>query len=128
MSLIHEIGAAVLAELLAPATRTTSANGSAVDVTAYEGSLLATVHSAAGTGTNPTLDVKLQDSADGSTDWQDVTGAVFAQIDDTAGGSIQGIQVDKGKCRQYVRAVATIAGTTPSFLCAVAIAGLPKYR
>lgn len=128
MSLIHAVGSGVVKELLIPATRTSSANGTGIDCSEYEGSVLAMVHSAAGTGTTPTLDVKLQDSDAVGGTYADIPGAVFTQIDDTAGGSIQGIQVDASGAKAFIRAVATIAGTTPSFIVGVSVLGLPKYR
>ena len=115
------LGVSVLS-LLDPAGRDTTANGSAVDILNYEGQAAAILQSAAGTGTDPTLDVKLQDSADGSTDWQDITGAVFTQITDAA-VSTEVIKFNASAVRRFVRAVATIGGTTPSFICAASFVG-----
>lgn len=81
--------------------------------------------SAAGTGTTPTLDLKLQQSDDNSTFTdvpiaQNVDGTAFAQV--TTVASFQE-RTYKPQSR-YVRAVATIGGTTPSFNCAaILIAG-----
>lgn len=107
-----------LVNLLATAARTATANGTGVDVTDYEGMAEVMLDSAAGTGTSPTQDVKLQDSADNST-FADITGATFTQVTTTA--SQQKISVDLSKARRYVRAVTTIGGTTPSFTFAVSI-------
>lgn len=101
-------------ELLPIAARTSTANGGAVDVRKYDGIALFTHQSAAGTGTTPTLGVKLQDSADGSTGWADIPGATFAQVTDAA-DTTELIQVNLGNVKRYIRAVATIGGTTPSF-------------
>ena len=60
------LGVSVLS-LLDPADRSATVNGLAADILDYEGHAAAILQSAAGTGTTPTLDVKLQDSADGST-------------------------------------------------------------
>lgn len=109
-------------EILPVATRTASANGSAVDMRDYVGKVAFLLHSEAGSGTTPTQDVKLQDSADGSTDWQDITGATFSQITDAA-GAFESIGVLINGARRYVRAVATIAGTTPSFAAGVSAVG-----
>jgi hypothetical protein len=63
-------------------------------------------------GTNPTLDVKMQESADGSTNWTDITGATFTQV--TAASNLQ-LLVFK-PIKRYVRAHCTIGGTsTPTF-------------
>jgi len=114
------LGVSVLS-LLDPADRGTSANGSAVDILDYEGQAAAILQSAAGTGTTPTLDVKIQDSADGSTGWADVTGAAFAQVTNAA--SAQVLKFNASAARRYIRAVATVGGTTPSFTCGVSFVG-----
>ena len=106
---------------LAPAARTATANGTGVDLKDYIGQAKVILHSALGTGTTPTLDVKLQDSDDNST-FADITGATFTQVTDAA-ASLQAIGVDVDKVKRYVRAVATIGGTTPSFTCNCIIVG-----
>lgn len=98
--------------LAAAASRTTSSNGSAVDVGGAHTLRLALVCSSR-SGTSPTLDVKVQTSPDG-TNWYDV--AAFAQI--TAAGtsykSFSGLD-------RYVRAAWTIGGSsTPTFAFSVA--------
>ena len=115
------LGASVLS-LLDPADRTATANGPAVDILDYEGYAAAILQSAAGTGTTPTLDVKLQDSADGSTGWADIAGAAFAQVTNAA-ASKQIVKFNASAARRYIRAVATVGGTTPSFACAVSFIG-----
>ncbi len=106
--------------LLGSAARTTTVNGSAVDLLNYDGSIKAVLESAAGTGTSPTMDVKIQDSADGSTGWADVSGATFTQV--TTAVSLQSLSLNTRGMKRYIRAVATIGGTTPSFTCnAIAI-------
>lgn len=99
-------------EILAPAVKTASANGTGVDLQGYQGNLKLMLSSAAGTGTSPTMDVKIQDSADNST-FADVAGLTFAQVINAA--SLQSLAVDSRAVRRYIRAVETIGGTTPSF-------------
>ncbi len=115
------LGASVLS-LFAPADRSATANGSSVDILNYEGQAAAILQSAAGTGTNPTLDVKLQDSADGSTGWADVTGTAFAQVINAA-ASAQVVKFNASEVQRFIRAVATVGGTTPLFTCAVSFVG-----
>ena len=115
------LGASVLS-LFDPADRSATANGSAVDILNYEGQAAAILQSAAGTGTTPTLDVKLQDSADGSTGWADVTNVAFAQVTNAA-ASAQVLKFNASAVKRYIRAVATVGGTTPSFACAVSFIG-----
>lgn len=104
-------------QISVPAARTSTVTGSAVDVRGYTGPLLVVQDVGAVTGTTPTLDGKIQDSADGSTGWADVTGATFAQV--TAANNIQSIAVQADQTKGYIRYVGTIAGTTPSFTCGV---------
>ncbi|GAB4245695.1 MAG: hypothetical protein OHK0028_23650 [Deltaproteobacteria bacterium] len=119
---MQEILSATALSLFDPADRSASVNGSAVDILAYEGQSAAILQSSAGTGTNPTLDVKLQDSADGSTGWADIAGAAFTQVTNAAPAA-QIVKFNASNARRYVRAVVTIGGTTPSFLCAVSFVG-----
>jgi len=65
------------------------------------------VHVPQATGTTPTLDLRIQESADGTT-WQTVV--TFAQI--TAAGQYRRKYVSN---RKYVRTDYTVAGTTPNF-------------
>ena len=72
------------------------------------------------TGTTPTLDVKMQDSADGSTGWADISGATFAQVTDAA-DLTEMITFVVGDNKAFIRAVGTITGTTPSVSAGVAL-------
>ncbi|TXH55825.1 MAG: hypothetical protein E6Q97_07990 [Desulfurellales bacterium] len=103
--------------LFTPAARTATANGTGVDLQGYTNpggrQMKAILTNGTTSGTSPTLDVKLQDSDDNST-FADITGATFAQK--TAAGNEE-IQFRTNK--RYVRAVATIGGTSPSFTFAV---------
>lgn len=101
------------------AANTAAATGSAVDLRGYEGAVEITQCKGAGTGT---LDGKIQDSADGSTDWQDVTGATFTQAG--TGANTQAIALNANSVRRYIRYVGTIA-TGPQ-LVAVTAVGVPK--
>jgi hypothetical protein len=115
------LGVSVLS-LFDPSDRSASANGTAVDILNYEGHAAAILQSAPGTGTTPTLDVKLQDSADGSTGWADVTGAAFSQVTNAA-ASAQVVKFNASAVQRYIRAVATVSGTIPLFTCAVSFVG-----
>lgn len=112
-----------VSESLAPAARTATVNGVSLDTRDYEGDILALLHSAPGGGTSPTLDVKIQDSADDAT-FADVTGYTFSQI--TTMASAQKLTVDKRNVRRYVRMAATITGTSPTFTCVGLFQGMKK--
>ncbi len=98
------------ASSLGPAARTATANGTGVDLAGYSAIALLIV---AGTVTDGTHAVKLQESADNST-WADVAAA---DLDGTA-VSLQAAQSNtvaeigyKG-IKRYIRAVSTVSGAT----------------
>lgn len=107
--------------LIVPVTITSNTNGTGFDTQPYAANMVVDLSVSAGTGTTPTLDVKIQDSADNST-FADVSPAIaFTQSTTTA--NIQSISVDKRLVRRYVRAVSTVSGTTPSYIVSANIRG-----
>jgi len=115
-----------VAELIAPARRTSSLNGSAVDLRDYVGDYTVILTSSAGGGTSPTLDVKLQDSADNST-FADISGATFTRVTDAA-DSTEKVVINADAVNRHVRAVVTIGGTSPTFDMAVIGIGVKQVR
>jgi hypothetical protein len=111
--------------LFAPAARTSTANGTGIDITGYVDDIEIILANNTTSGTTPTLDVKIQDSADNST-YADVTGLTFTQVTAALTDPV-GLKIPANTCRQYIRAVATIGGTTPSFLCSVTAQLKKKY-
>lgn len=102
------------------AARTSTVTSSAVNLTTYKGGVIVQQLVGVVSGTNPTLDGKIQTSADGSTGWTDLTGATFTQV--TATDSFQKIGFDVRDTLGYVRYVGTIGGTnTPTFTMGVAL-------
>ena len=97
-----------------PNALTATANGTAVDALGYN-SLAAALEVGTVSGTSPTLDVKLQESDTSGGTYTDISGAAFTQV--TASNNSQILRVEGlGTSRKrFIRAVATIAGTTPSF-------------
>jgi hypothetical protein len=112
---------------LRPQAATSNVNGVAVDTLGYN-SAAVVLEVGAVSGTSPTLDVKVQESADGSTGWTDVPDAVFTQV--TAANNSQILRVEGlGTSRKrYLRAVATVGGTSPSFNLAVVVLLGRAYR
>jgi hypothetical protein len=104
--------------------RTATANSTGVDIQQIVDQIAIVIDSAAGTGTSPTLDVKIQESSDNST-FTDISGLAFTQI--TTSASVQKIVLNKGATKRYIRVVSTITGTTPSFSYSVKGYGLKKY-
>ena len=103
------------------AARTSTVTSSAVDVRAYKGGFVLQQLVGVVSGTTPTLDGKIQTSADGSTGWVDISGATFTQV--TATDSFAKIGFGVRETLGYIRYVGTIAGTTPSFTMGVVFLG-----
>lgn len=101
------------------ATVTATSNGSAVDLgAAGTNGAIAHLHVTAASGTSPQLTVTVEHSTTGVGSWS--TLATFTAA--TAAGA-ERVTV-AGTVNRYVRAVFTIAGTSPSFTCHVAVAKL----
>lgn len=111
--------------ILACASVTASADGAGIDISAYAGDVKFTLDSGAGTGTTPTLDVKLQESDDNIT-FTDVTGGAFAQVTD-AGAAFETLTVSVDGLKKYVRGVDAVTGTTPVFPRALSMIGEKQY-
>jgi hypothetical protein len=101
---------------LAPQTVTASLNGGTGDMLNGDGPSFAIQQIGAVSGTSPTLAGKIQESTDGTT-WTDVVGATFAIV--TASNNTQAISFDRTK--RFLRYVATVGGTSPSFAVAAVI-------
>jgi hypothetical protein len=117
-------GLLTVASVAASAARTTTLTGTGVDLQSYEGNVGVILNSSAATaGTSPTLDVKIQDSADNSS-FADVSGLTFTQVTTTA--SVQLVRVPKS-VRRYIRAIGTIGGTSsPAFTYGLELVGVRK--
>ena len=111
----------LLASNLIAGTYTVNADGAGVDLQDYQGVLKVILNSGAGGGTTPTLDAKIQDSADNSV-FADIPGKVFIQVTDE-GMSIQILGIDTRTVKRYIRVALTIGGTSPTFGLAVTAVG-----
>lgn len=98
-------------ELPVKAARTTTGNSGWVKIgDARE--IVAQLHSDAGTGTSPTLDVRLQTSIDGTDGNQiDVPTSAFTQVVGVASNQIRSL----AQFHHWIKVVWTIGGGTPSF-------------
>ncbi len=105
--------------VVAIAAKTSTVTSSAVNLTTYKGGVIVEQLVGVVSGTTPTLNGKIQTSADGSTGWADISGATFTEV--TATDSFQKIGFDVRDTLGYVRFVGTIAGTTPSFTMGVTL-------
>lgn len=109
--------------------RTSTLTGTAFDVREYVGDILVILHSDAGTGTTPTLDGKIQDSATSGGSFVNVSGATFAEIDDTAGGAHETIIIPANSVKRWLKFIGTIAGGgSESFGFGVTIIGIKKIH
>jgi len=106
--------------LLPSAARTASVNGEGAEGFGQTSQLF--VHSTvtARSGTNPTLDVKIQHSIDGGATWHDLISLAQQTNTGTVTGTTSAFYGDT------LRAVATIGGTNPSFTGSVHVAGIER--
>ncbi len=100
---------------LRPQAITANTNGIGIDTLGYNSAMIG-LEVGVVSGTTPTLDVKIQDSADNAT-FNDLSPSVaFTQV--TASNNSQALRLDglngTGR-RRYIRVVATVGGTTPNF-------------
>lgn len=105
--------------LVRPQTATSTVTGTGVDTMGYGDDAAIILDLGAASGTSATLDVVIQTSPNNST-W--TTRTTFATLTDTSDNKIAcgRLNLDIASAR-YVRALATIAGTTPSFAFAVSM-------
>ena len=115
----------------------TVAEGTGVDIKDMDGDPAVLLDVEAGTGTNPTLNLAIQHREDSDDTWAAVPTAAlydpatgeadtFDEVTDAA-ASTQVLALKRERLKAEVRAVLAIAGTTPDFVCAVYLIGLPKY-
>jgi len=124
---MNALAQASVLRLIVAGTYTTTETGTGVDVSALDGVAAAILDSSLGTDTDPTLNVKLQDCATVGGAYEDIPGATFVEVDDTAGGSTQIISFDVSAAKAFVLAVGTIGGTgSPSFDFSVTLIGMAK--
>lgn len=111
---------------LRPQAITNETEGEWIDTKGYN-SAVALLEVGAVSGNSPTLDVKIQESADNST-WTDIPGAAFTQVtvdDNSQVLRIEGLGTSR---KRYLKAVATVGGSSPSFITVVEILLGRAYR
>ena len=111
-------------EVLPAQAASSTATGSAVDMQGYAHGRRRlkgiVVCLPTGADANETCDVKLQESdTTTSGDFADITGATFTQILQPGGAKSEEISFTLKK--RYIRAIATLAGTTPTFTLGVGV-------
>ena len=110
---------------VATGAKTSTATSAAIDLLEYDGDILLILDSAAGTGSSPTLDIKLTECATSGGSYTDLSGATFTQV--TGSASLQTLVINKDSAERYIKIVQTIGGSTPSFTFSVNCVGVKKY-
>ena len=110
---------------VASASVTATATSSAIDLKEFDGDVLLVLNCAAGTGSSPTLDIKVQDSDETGGTYADLSGATFTQVTDSA--SVQTLEVNKDECKRFIKLVQTVGGSSPVFVYGVSLVALKKY-
>lgn len=112
--IVHASGDAV-----ARSARTASGESAWIDVGKIR-ELVAQLDSDAGTGTTPTLDVKIRTSYDGTdANAMDIPTSAFTQV--TTGASLQIKRLTD--FHRYAKIIWTVSGTTPSFTFGIYLTG-----
>lgn len=107
-------GAYTTDTLLASGAKTASANTASIDGYGFAHHLIVQVACTASAGTgSPTLDVKIQDTVDGGTNWRDII--TFTQVT----GTTVEQKVLSTAFADSIRVSYVIAGTNPSFTFSV---------
>lgn len=107
---------------LAPQTVTSSTNGAAADMISGDGPCFAIQQIGTVSGSSPMLAGKIQESDDGLTGWSDINEATFTTV--TASTNYQAVTFQRTK--RYLRYVATVDGSSPSFATAVIVSQQKK--
>ena len=106
-------------------TLTGSLNSTSFSNVGYVGDILFVADIGAGGGTAPTLQLQVQDSADNSS-FSNITGNnQIANV--TTSASLATLVVPQATLRQYVRIIATVGGSSPSYLLSVSAICTKKY-
>lgn len=124
MNLLNALSQGVVLSVAESDERNADLDGTSIDVQDYEGVGAFILNSGAGTGTTPTLDCKLQDSADDSS-FADVTGATWTQVTDAA-ALVEVLKINVSNLRRYVKIVGTVGGSTPVFVYGAEFLGIKK--
>ncbi len=125
MSTLNALANAVPVTVLAAASRSASANGTGIDVSAYEGVGIVIFEAANVSGTSPTCDFKLQESDTSGGTYTDISGAAITQITTVAG--VQKIAFEVAAAKKFIRGALALAGTSPVYTCAANFIGVKKY-
>lgn len=123
----NEVNNNTLVSVIPAADVAASADSAGNDMAGFIGNVKFTLDTANTAGTAPTLAVKLQQSADGSTNWTDITGGGFTTVSGALAVGFQTIIISINDVQRYVRAHQVIGGSaSPSFATSLTGFGLKK--
>jgi hypothetical protein len=134
--MIYDLPDQVEVKALLPADSyaATTTNGSAVDVSAYEGRLLV-VWDAEAVPTAGTADLTIQEREDAADSWANIPADALQEVDSdtadtfdqvtTAAAKFQVLAIDKNRVKAQLRAVLVVV-TNPD-VCSVHLVGTKKY-
>ncbi len=108
---------------IAPQVATSTVTGTSIDLALSDGPIFAFVHVGTVSGTGPTLNVALQESDTISGTYAALP--VAATLPTVTASNAFGI-INAKRSKRWVKAIGTIAGSTPSFAFAVAVVGVKK--
>lgn len=113
--------------LVSPQEIAASSNGSGVDTMGYGDDLVVILNTGAVSGTNPTLDVKLQECDTSGGTYTDISGATFGQVSAANKLGVQRVNLT-GTRKRYIRAAYTLGGTSTPKVFASVVALLSAAR
>lgn len=107
------------------ASVTATASSSVIDLLEFDGDVVLVLNCAAGTGSSPTLNVKVQEHSATSGTFTDLSGATFTEV--TTSASLQTLAINKDECKRYIKIVQTVAGSSPVFVYGISLVAAKKY-
>ena len=110
---------------VASASVNSTATSSAIDLLEFDGDVVLVLNCAAGTGSSPTLNIKVQDSDASGGTYTDLSGAAFTEV--TTSASHQTLAINKDECNRFIKIVQTVAGSSPVFIYGISLVGAKKY-
>ena len=121
--------------IMNPAAQGTTLTSAAADTLNYDGLAAIVVSVGAVSGTNPTLDIKVQSSATSGGTYVDVPGSGYTTTAGvlgiptiTAANQVVSAILDLDSAQRFIKLVCTIGGTgSPNFLFGAHLAGFLKY-
>jgi hypothetical protein len=121
----------VKTNLVAPVSINATGAKSSVDLGEYVGKVLIVLTALNTAGTNPTLALKLQNSAAADTGQEDISGKAFTGLTTTNVNGIQTMELDTAELTlgKWVNIYSTIGGTdNPAYTVAVAVIGRKQVQ